>query len=586
MAEDTNGASKKPSTGEKKELSMEMRLLLAFGLMGLVLFVTQYLMPKVTKPAAQPAPVAQSVDGKKAEEAKPVETATPAPAQTAVPAKAGKAGAAAAADAVTHVAGEKEQLTVIDTDVYRITFTNRGACLHSWILKKYKDINGKPVELISTTAAPKVGWPFSYIFPGQKPGTDLNGALFLVKQPDPQTLEFEYADATTAAKKSFHFDGKSYKSTFRSEVMSGGKGVRHQLAWRGGFGDRSVHNAPDIQKSVHYDTVKAKLVEEGSGAASKGPLSVSGAFDFAGIEDTFFAAVVMPEPGSTIDFTTWQDHVVPVAGAEEKAHVGISVGGRDLNEAVLFVGPKDTSILRSTNPKLETMIDWGWFWFIAKPLFLALHWTYDNLTNNWGWAIVFATVIINLLMLPMRFSQLRSSQKMAKLQPELQAIQARYKDVSMKDPRKQKQNEETMALYQKHGINPVGGCVPLLLQMPFFIAFFKVLSVAIELRGAQWLWVTDLSQPETLPIRILPVTMLVTQVGMQKMTPAAGADPQQQKLMMYMMPIMMTFMFYGASSGLVLYWLTGNVVGIAQQYFFNKAAAKPASAQVIIPKKK
>lgn len=110
--------------------------------------------------------------------------------------------------------------------------------------------------------------------------------------------------------------------------------------------------------------------------------------------------------------------------------------------------------------------------------------------------------------------------------------------------------------------------------------------MAIELRGAQWLWVTDLSQPETLPIRILPVTMLITQVGMQKMTPAAGADPQQQKLMMYMMPIMMTFMFYGASSGLVLYWLTGNVVGIAQQYFFNKAAAKPAPAQVIIPKKK
>lgn len=575
MADDNNGASKKPGTGEKKELSMEMRLLLAFGLMGLVLFVTQYVMPKPpAKPAATPAPVAQT-NG----EQKPAETAPPSTPATAPAAAAPTANTA-------RVSGEKEQTIVIDTDIYRIEFTNRGACIHSWILKKYKDIQGRPVELISSTAAPKVGWPFSYVFPGQKPPTDLNRALFLVKQPDPLTLEFEYADSTTAAKKTFHFDRKSYQSNFHSEVAANGMGLGHELAWRGGFGDRSVHNAPDIQKSVHYDTAKSKLVEEGSGAASKGPLHVSGAFDFAGIEDTFFAAVVLPEPGSTIDFTTWQDHVVPIPGAEEKAHVGISVGGRPINEATLFVGPKDTNILRATNKKLETVVDWGWFWFIAKPLFLALHWTNDNLTNNWGWAIVLVTIIINLLMLPMRFSQLRSSQKMAKLQPELQAIQAKYKDISLKDPRKQKQNEETMALYQKHGINPVGGCVPLLLQMPFFIAFFKVLSVAIELRGAQWLWVSDLSQPETQFIRILPVTMLVTQIGMQRMTPAAGADPQQQKLMMWMMPIMMTFMFYGASSGLVLYWLTGNVVGIAQQYFFNKAAAKPAPPQVITVKKK
>lgn len=579
MADDTNGASKKPSTGEKKELSMEMRLLLAFGLMGIVLFVTQYLMPKqAPKPPEQKQ---QAQTAQPAPAAKPAET----PVATA-PAKPGKPGDPKAQPAPVVVAGQKEEIHVVETENYRIVFTNRGACIHSWILKKYKDIQGKPVELISATAAPKVGWPFSYIFLGQKPSVDLNGVLFSVKQPDPATVEFEYSDGATTAKKSFRIDPKTYKSVFHSEVSSGGKGIPHQLAWRGGFGDRTVHNAADVQKSVHYDAVKSKLVEEGSGAASKGPLTVSGSFHFAGIEDTFFAAVILPQPGTTTEMTTWQDHIVPVAGAEEKPHVGISLGGKDVNEALLFVGPKDTDVLRATDKNLETMIDWGWFWFIAKPLFLALHWANDNLTNNWGWAIVFATVIINLLMLPMRFSQLRSSQKMAKLQPELQAIQARYKDVSMKDPRKQKQNEETMALYQKHGINPVGGCVPLLLQMPFFIAFFKVLSVAIELRGAQWLWVTDLSQPETLPIRILPVTMLITQVGMQRMTPAVGADPQQQKLMMYMMPVMMTFMFYGASSGLVLYWLTGNVVGIAQQYFFNKAAAKPATPQVIISKKK
>ncbi len=268
---------------------------------------------------------------------------------------------------------------------------------------------------------------------------------------------------------------------------------------------------------------------------------------------------------------------------EEKPHAGVSLGGRARNEWAFFVGPQDTGILRSTDRKLETMIDWGWFWFIAKPLFLALHWIHDNWTGNWGWAIVIATVIINLIMLPLRFSQLKSSQKMAQIQPELQAIQAKYKGLSMKDPKRQKMNEEMIALYQKHGINPMGGCLPLLLQMPFFIAFFKVLSVAIELRGATWLWVTDLSQPETTFIRFLPVGMLVTQVILQKMTPVASPDPSQQRLMMVMMPVMLTVLFYSASSGLVLYWLTGNVVGIVQQYFFNRMAVKPAAAPAPAP---
>jgi len=583
MAEETNGESK-PSVTTKiselfsKELSMEMRLLLAFGLMGLVLFATQYLMPK--SPAPKQAAVAQVQQPPPQPPAKPAETpAAPTPAKSAkTPEKEAEPSETKAA--------EREETIIVETDVYRIVFSNRGAALRSWVLKKYKDSQGKQVELVSASAAPKVGWPFSYIFPKDKPAVDLNGVLFAATQSDKYSVEFEYSNSGTKAKKTFHFDPKTYKGLYSSEVTSGGKGVPHQVAWRGGFGDRLVHNAPDVQKSVHYDAVKSKLVEEGSGAASKGPVTVAGPFHFAGLEDTYFAGVILPEPGSTIELTTWQDKVSPLPGAEEKDHVGVSFGGLGLNSAVLFVGPKDTDVLRATDPKLETMIDWGWFWFIAKPLFLALHWVNDNLTSNWGWAIVFATVIINLLMLPMRFSQLRSSQKMAKLQPELQAIQARYKNIPMKDPRKQKQNEEMMALYQKHGINPVGGCVPLLLQMPFFIAFFKVLSVSIELRGATWLWVTDLSQPEMLAIRILPVGMLVTQIFMQKMTPAASPDPSQQRLMMIMMPIMLTVMFYGASSGLVLYWLTGNVVGIAQQYFFNKAAAKPASAQVIIPKKK
>ncbi len=582
MAEESKGKPESPAGG-KKELSMEKRLLLAFGLMGLVLFGTQYLIPKPPKPAAPP------VEQKAAAPAEPAprqpEASTPAtPPAGAKQAAAGAKGPAPAA-AVPLAEGEKEETQIVETDLYRIVFSNRGAVVRSWILKKYKDGTGKPVELVSATAAPKAGWPFSYVFPRERAATDLNRVLFAVSQPDPLTIEFNYNDGKVAAQKSFRFDQKRYRSELRSEVTSGGKGVDHQLAWRGGFGDRTVHNAPDTQKSVHYDASRQKLIEEGAGTAEKGPVTVSGPFQFAGIEDNFFAGVILPAQGRPVEFVTWSDMVVPVQGAEEKHHVGVSFGGGAVIEAGLFVGPKDTDVLRATDRKLETMIDWGWFWFIAKPLFLSLHWINDKVTGNWGWAIVLATVVINLLMLPLRFSQLKSSQKMAVLQPELQSIQAKYKGMSMKDPRKQKQNEEMMALYQKHGINPMGGCLPLVLQMPFFIAFFKVLSVAIELRGATWLWVTDLSQPETLPIRILPVGMLVTQVLMQKLTPAASPDPSQQRLMMIMMPVMLTVMFYGASSGLVLYWLTGNVVGIVQQYFFNKVAAKPAPVQMTARKK-
>ncbi|MBI4889854.1 MAG: membrane protein insertase YidC [Acidobacteria bacterium] len=582
MADESNPKSPKPS-GDKPEMSMEKRMLIAFGLMGLVLFGTQFFMPKAPKPAADktPAPVASQSAPATPQPAAP-KPAQPSP---AVPSPAGQTKAAAAPAAAPAVSAAKEELLTVETDVYRIVFSNKGAVVRSWVLKKYKDGSGQPVELASASAAPKAGWPFAFVFPREKPGVELNGVLFSASQPDPLTVEFTYGDGKVSARKSFRFEAKGYRSDLRSEVTKEGRGVDHQLSWRGGFGDRTVHKESDNQKSVYYDGSRQKLVEEGKGFADKGPMTVAGPYHFAGIEDTFFAGVVLPKAGSPIEFVTWSDVLRTTKDGEETAHVGVSFGGGAVIDAGLFIGPKDTDILRATDRKLETMIDWGWFWFIAKPLFLSLHWVDENITHNWGWAIVLATVVINLLMLPLRFSQLKSSQKMAVIQPELQAIQAKYKGMSMKDPRKQKQNEEMMALYQKHGINPMGGCVPLLLQMPFFIAFFKVLSVAIELRGAQWLWVTDLSQPETLPIRLLPVGMLVSQVLMQKMTPAASPDPAQQRLMMIMMPVMLTVMFYGASSGLVLYWLTGNVVGIAQQFFFNKAVATPAPAQPTAKKK-
>jgi YidC/Oxa1 family membrane protein insertase len=231
---------------------------------------------------------------------------------------------------------------------------------------------------------------------------------------------------------------------------------------------------------------------------------------------------------------------------------------------------------------LEQVVNFGWFGIIAKPLFLAVNWVNNRFVHDYGWAIVLVTVVINFLLLPLKYTSLKSMKKMQLLQPQIAAINERYKGIGLRDPRKSQQNEEVMGLYKKNNVNPMGGCVPMLLPIPFFIAFYTVLTVAIEMRGAHWLWVTDLSQPEHIPIRILPITMIVTQFIMQKMTPATTMDPAQQKMMMFM-PLMFGFMFYGLSSGVVLYWLTGNVVGIAQQVLFNKISA-PALALPPPPK--
>jgi YidC/Oxa1 family membrane protein insertase len=278
-----------------------------------------------------------------------------------------------------------------------------------------------------------------------------------------------------------------------------------------------------------------------------------------------------------------------VPGEEKPVqYVGTGISTGEQNEMSLFVGPKDIEILKSVNPKLTQIIDWGFFGILAKPIFAWLNWTKEHWTNNYGWGIVVVTLIINIALFPLRLTSLKSARKMQRLQPQIKAINDRYKNVKLNDPRKAEQNQEVMALYKQEGVNPVGGCLPMLIQMPFLYAFYRVLSIAIELRHAPWLWVTDLSAPETLPIHLLPIILVVTQFLTQKMTPAAGVDPNQQRMMLFM-PIMFGFMFYSLSSGLVLYYLTSNLVGVTQQLIINRfmpTAPAPAVSPAKAPVKK
>ncbi len=551
----------------------EKNLLIAFALMGLVIFGTQYLLPQ-----PEPATVKK-------------EAAKPAVPPAAAKVEAGTAAKAAEGESQA-IAGAKEEIFRVETDLYRVEFSNKGGVAQSWVLKKFKDSQGKPLQLVHGAGTGKVGYPFSFQLNGRDMTPNLNWYLFAAKPAaDGLGIEYVYANGNNRARKVFRFKKDQYLVDVESELVLNGEKVPHNLAWRGGFGDHYAFNAYSFGSTVRYLSNESKLEIKLASDAAKSWSTDTGNFFFAGIQDQFFAAVVVNRAGQTLELQTTSDKFVPYSDAnkEEQANIGMAVGGQAVNKLSYFVGPKDLDVLKAVDPRMEQMVDFGtWFGIVAKPLFYALNYVNNSFIHNYGWSIVVVTIIINLLTLPLKLSSMKSMQKTALIQPELQRINEKYKGISMTDPRAAKENEEVLGLYKKHGVNPAGGCLPLLLQMPFLIGFYSVLSVAIEMRQAQWLWVGDLSQPETLPIRLLPVAMVVTQFLLQKMTPSAGMDPQQQRIMLFM-PLMFAFMFYGQSAGLVLYWLTGNVFAMAQQYVFMKvkpAAVTPPSQTVVNVKKK
>jgi YidC/Oxa1 family membrane protein insertase len=542
--------------GQKDDPTLQWRMLLAFALMGVVLFATPYFFKSMSPPAP-----AKSAANQKA-------VTNPGPAAAAAEAASKPiVSAAPEASAPGLLAAHDEQLTTIETDLYKISFSNRGATVHSWTLKKFQNDKGQPLELVNPLAVAKAGYPMSYQF-RQSVSVDLNQALFVASQSG-QSITFEFHNGQVTARKYFEFEPNSYLSKVSSEITQNGVPLPHMLSWRGGFGDLAVNNAAAQDSAIHFELSDQKLIKAAAKSAKNGPVNTDGQYSFAGVEDQYFAAAFLPAGNGTLWTTTFDDAVPTPYDKSEQAFVGTAVGGEGTNRLQLFVGPKDIDLLKQVNPKLEQIVDFGWFSILAKPLYLVLHWLNDGFVHNYGWSIVLATVAINLLLLPLRFTNMKSMKKMQAIQPHVAVINEKYKSMSFKDPRMSQKNEETMALYKEHGVNPMGGCLPLVVQMPFLFAFYKVLSISIELRHASWLWVTDLSQAEHLAIHVLPVLMVLTGFLMQRMTPVAGGDPQQQKMMQFM-PLMMAFFFYSQSAGLVLYWLTGNVVGILQQWLFNK----------------
>jgi YidC/Oxa1 family membrane protein insertase len=583
MAESVNGGG--GPNQPPKEMSMEVRLLLTFLLMGAVMFLTPYLFKTAAPPPVKK--VAQSAPGPVGTPQQPAPEAVP-PAPVAAKAKAerpARKGSSKAAPSAPITPQTAEPALIVDTDLFTVAFSNQGATVRSWRLKKYRGNDGKYLELVNLAAG--VEFPFSLYFPDKQPTAKVNWTYYTqTGDPDGLGVTYVFSDGETSVRKVFRFQKNSYLLQVSTEVSTGGQAVPHMIEWRGGFGDFTVTTAVADQHTLYFDVAQNKLIEQRASAAKNGPVTASGNFSFGGIADKFFAAVFLPEGNAAMQEATLSDTVRTSFEEKPAPFAGTAVSDGSTNRFALFVGPKDVDLLKRINPKLEQVVDFGWLSFLAKPLFLIVNWFNGAFVHNFGWSIVVVTIVINSILFPLRLSNMKSMKKMQALKPQIDAINAKYKSISLRDPKKADQNQEVMALYKKYGVNPMGGCVPMLIQLPFFIAFYKVFMVSVEMRGASWLWVTDLSQPETLPIHVLPIIMIASQFLMQKMTPQATGDPNQQRMMMFM-PLIFGFMFYNFASGLVLYYLTSNLVSIGQQWFFNHTALADAAADAVaLPKKK
>jgi len=242
-----------------------------------------------------------------------------------------------------------------------------------------------------------------------------------------------------------------------------------------------------------------------------------------------------------------------------------------------YIGPKEYKTLKNIDPMLTNVIEYGWFTFASKPLFALLSWLH-GIFGNWGWSIIALTILIRIILYPLTYKGMVSMQKIKELSPKLKEIQAKYKG----DP--QRLNAATMDMYKKHNANPLGGCLPMLLQIPVFFAIYRVLLNAVELQGAPWiLWINDLSRMDN--YYVLPILMGASMFFQQKLTPNNFTDPMQEKVFKYL-PVIFTFFFVTFPSGLVLYWFVNNLFSIAQQFIVNAQFKNAKDAEIAIAKHK
>jgi YidC/Oxa1 family membrane protein insertase len=569
------------------------RLLIAALLSLAVMIAWGYFFPAPEPPRPVPAP-----DRSEAPVPEPVLEAAVATAEAvekpppAIPQPAGDTD-------LEPVVAASEQRTVVEGQEFRAEFTNRGAQLVSFQLLHHQSADGGPVDLVRS----RESGPYLFGLVGEGGGSSpLNDQLFELGQESGgrggETLNFRYRGPAGDASKRFTFrpDGML---ELEIRVASGqrwaaivGPGIRNptteEITSR--FARRSaIYRVADGSESVDPNRVKTAQAVAAVGLR------------WIGLQDTYFLTAIVPTEGlgqvviqpaivlPGVDgagdrfsiFQNLEELADELRDLERELYLVFEPEGEQL-KAVTYLGAKEYDRLAELPYGLEETVQLGWFKFLSLPLLWGLRWIHDNLLPNYGWAIILMTILIRLLLFPLTHKSTVSMQKMQEINPKVQAIRQKYR-AKLKDKQgrpnpemQRKMNEETMALYKAEGVNPAGGCLPMLLQIPVLFAFYNILSAAIEIRHAPWIfWIQDLSAKD--PLYVLPIVMGGTQFLQQRMTPQAG-DPMQRR-MFALMPIFFTVLFLGFPSGLVLYWLTNNVLGIGQQLIYKRLRESKGSGE-------
>lgn len=530
---------------------MDKRAILGIALSILVLIVYQEWVNRYYGPMVPGSVPAEPESVKSAEPAISAPAALPpqAPAMPAAPAQAAKD-------------------VRIETDHYIAVFTSQGARLKSFKFKDYRtsvNPDSPPYEMVQSV--PGMPLPLGVRWQGPAPFDDghlvynVQGGDAVLRGEAKTTLTFQaQAPSGAVITKTFGFSGSSYPIQLDVRVAADGPAPVPEVLLTEKSDHRTInHDAPFEGFLALIDN---KIKREAVSEIAKG-MEFSGEISWAGFGYTYFYFGLLPENGVQRKASARQNGPALTVGMSGQAAS---------DRYILFIGPKDLDVLAAVGRGMERVIDFGYFGFIAKPLLYVLHF-FNGFTGSWGLDIILLTVIIKILLAPLTHKSFMSMKAMQKLQPQMLKLRERYGND------REKLNKEVMDLYRRHGVNPLGGCLPMVLQFPVFIGLYNALSTPIELRHAPFLWIKDLSRPdwESLPfelagwhlgIPVLTILMGASMFVQQWMTPMTG-DPMQRRLML-LMPLLFTFLFVSFPAGLTVYWLVNNVLSIGQQYWINR----------------
>jgi YidC/Oxa1 family membrane protein insertase len=529
---------------------MEKRTLIALVLALVILFGFQYFF----SPKEQPAPPKEAAPSKEAVQGKAEQA----------PAKPSAAGTPKAEVPAPSPTPKVTKTYVVETPLLKVTFSDLGGAITSVRLVKYKEKIGFPEgKELFEDIKPYQHMPI--LVESQNGAAATDATIFA---PDKKDLTIKDASETITFTGALTNGKKVKKSyTFYPDRYT----IGLQVTVENLDPDRTYLDLAMISmKEKPSYSFKGPFVYNGKSldqiSKLEKPVDVNKNYTYAGFDEGYFAFIWIPEEASKPALKVEEvQQMIPV---ERLRLDKPEVSGQ------LYFGPRDIAILKSLNIRAEKIVDFGWFDIVAKPMLWGMNWA-NQFTHNYGIDIILLTILIKIIFYPLSLKSYKSMKDMQKLQPQIAKLREKYKDD------KEKLNKEMMDIYKKKGINPLGGCLPMIIQIPVFFALYKVLIGAIEFRHAPFmLWINDLASPEdlfsfsvagyTVPLRVLPLVMGITQVLQQKMTPTT-ADPVQEKMMLFM-PIVFTFLFWGFPSGLVLYWLVNNVISIAQQMYINKKA--------------